>query len=31
MVPNPSLLDDHQTELAIEVERHGYGLRGDVK
>ena len=31
MVPNPSLLDDHQTELAIEIESQGYGIHGDLK
>lgn len=28
VVPNPELLDDHQTELAVEVERQGYCIHG---
>ena len=31
MVPNPSLLDNHQTELAIEIENQGYGIHGDLR
>jgi len=30
MVPNPSLLDNHQTELAIEIENQGYGIHGEL-
>ncbi|KAF2830862.1 hypothetical protein CC86DRAFT_391670 [Ophiobolus disseminans] len=31
VVPNTSLLDNHQEELAVAMERSGYLLRGDVK
>lgn len=31
VVPNPELLDDHQTELAVEVERQGYCVHGRLE
>jgi beta-1,4-N-acetylglucosaminyltransferase len=31
VVPNPSLLDNHQAELADELERQGYVTYGDLK
>lgn len=31
VVPNTSLLDNHQEELAVAMERSGYLLQGDVK
>lgn len=31
VVPNPSLLDNHQKELAEELSRQGYATEGDVK
>jgi beta-1,4-N-acetylglucosaminyltransferase len=31
VVPNPSLLDNHQEELAIELERQGYVTHSDIK
>lgn len=31
VVPNTALLDNHQEELAVAMERSGYLLRGDVK
>jgi len=30
VVPNPELLDDHQTELALEVQRQGYCVHGKL-
>ena len=29
--PNPSLLDNHQDELAAEIERQDYGIRGNLE
>ena len=31
MVPNTGLLDNHQEELAVAMERQNYLVRGDVK
>ena len=31
MVPNTSLLDNHQLELAEELARHGYAVHGDLR
>lgn len=31
VVPNTALLDNHQEELAVAMERSNYLLRGDVK
>jgi beta-1,4-N-acetylglucosaminyltransferase len=31
LVPNPSLLNNHQEELAQEAEKAGYCIRGDLK
>lgn len=31
VVPNPELLDDHQTELAVEMEKQGYCVHGKLK
>jgi beta-1,4-N-acetylglucosaminyltransferase len=31
LVPNPSLLNNHQEELAQEAEKAGYCIRGDLR
>ena len=31
MVPNPSLLDNHQEELAEEMAAQGYAVHGDLE
>jgi beta-1,4-N-acetylglucosaminyltransferase len=31
VVPNTALLDNHQEELAVAMEKQNYVLRGDVK
>jgi beta-1,4-N-acetylglucosaminyltransferase len=31
VVPNTALLDNHQEELAIAMERSNYVIRGDVR
>jgi len=31
VIPNPTLMDNHQAELADEVERQGWAVRGDLR